>query len=96
MGATNTTATPPGRGSGADEPRPRDAMAPGVKAVGLIVETGAPEAAAFLDALAAQTGQTASPQGFLGLVPRKVAVGLLKANTPRALEWPTQLETVPL
>jgi hypothetical protein len=60
---------------------------PGAKAVGLILEAGAAEAEPFRRAMEAQSGQTIGGAGFFGLVPRKMAVDILRTTMPAALEW---------
>jgi hypothetical protein len=71
----------------ADEIRELLAEHPGAKTVGLILEAGAKEAEPFRQALEAQMGQPFGGAGFFGLVPRKMAVDILRTSMPAALEW---------
>lgn len=66
----------------------RDLASRGVEAdpVGLILEAGASEARAFLDALEKAAGRKLDVPGFLGLVPRRFAVEILRANCQAALD----------
>jgi hypothetical protein len=41
----------------------------------------------FRQAIEAQSGEPFTGAGFVGLVPREVAVQILRASTPAALEW---------
>ena len=71
----------------AEEARRAVAEHPAVDFVGVIMDADAPEAAAFFAAVEQQTGQPMRAEGVKGVFPRTMAVEMLKASTPRALEW---------
>ena len=58
---------------------------PGLRVVGLVIEPDAPEAEAFRQILPPEV-RTAD-QGFVGTMPRDVAVRLLGEIAPGALDW---------
>tara|TARA_R110002072_G_scaffold2288_5_gene18901 strand:- start:6104 stop:6487 length:384 start_codon:yes stop_codon:yes gene_type:complete len=74
------------RGDLAEEARNFISGNAGAEPVGLILEAGSSEARAFLEALKQATGQELDAPGFLGVVPRAFAVGILRANLPAALD----------
>jgi len=58
---------------------------PGLRVVGLVIEPDAPEAEAFRRLLPPELRATS--QGFVGTMPRDVAVRLLGEISPAALDW---------
>jgi hypothetical protein len=58
---------------------------PGLRIVGLVIEPDAPEADAFRQILPPEF--RAAGQGFVGTIPRDVAVRLLGEMAPGALDW---------
>ena len=58
---------------------------PGLRVVGLVIEPDAPEAEAFRRLLPPEL--RAAGQGFVGTMPRDIAVRLLGEIAPGALDW---------
>ena len=58
---------------------------PDLRVVGLVIEPDAPEAEAFRQILPPEL--RAADQGFVGTIPRHIAVGLLASLAPGALDW---------
>jgi hypothetical protein len=58
---------------------------PDLRVVGLVIEPDAPEVEAFRQIL--PPGVRTADQGFVGMMPREVAVRLLGEMAPGALDW---------
>jgi len=58
---------------------------PGLRVVGLVIEPDAPEAEAFRQILPPEL--RVAGQGFVGTMPRDVAIRLLGEMAPGALDW---------
>ncbi len=71
----------------AKEAREMLAENPEAHPVGLIMTPDASEAQAFAKALKAGTGQDLRGRGFVGLVPREMALSILRSNAPASLDW---------
>lgn len=74
---------------------------PELQPVGLVLSPDAPEVEPIRRMLEQLTRQDLTGKGFIGLVPRSVAVAILRVTAPSALEWlPSKTEgperTLPL
>jgi len=59
---------------------------PDLEQVGLILECSSAEAKPFLVALERAAGKRIEVAGFLGIVPRRFAIDILRNNAPAALD----------
>ena len=58
---------------------------PGAEPVGVIMDSDASEASELRRLLQGQTGQQVA--GFVGVMPRKLVLEILRANHPAMLDW---------
>jgi hypothetical protein len=58
---------------------------PDARVVGMVIESDAPEAESLRQLL--PLGARVPSQGFVGIVPREIALQILGAAAPAALDW---------
>jgi hypothetical protein len=71
----------------AAEAREIVAKHPQAKAVGLVLADDSSEAALFRELVLRTSGEVAPPGHVVIVVPRKMALDILKLNSPATLEW---------
>lgn len=69
---------------------------PEFQVIGLILESGVPEAAPLIAAIEAGAGQKLAGQGLIGVFPRALFVEVMRKRSPALLEWLPAPETPPV
>lgn len=69
---------------------------PEFQVVGLILESGVPEALPLIEAVEAGAGQKLGGQGLVGVFPRALFVEVMRKRSPALLEWLPAPEAPPV